>query len=42
MIMTKDDTYKETKPGFDLRDYGLRVRFTDATESGGLFGVRFD
>jgi len=28
--------------GFDLRDYFLEQRLTDATETGGLFGIRFN
>ena len=30
------------RPGFDLRDYFLEQRLTDATETGGLFGIRFN
>ena len=30
------------KSGFNLRDYFLEPRLTDATETGGLFGVRFN
>ena len=30
------------KPGFDLSDYYMEARLTDATEDGGLFGFRFN
>ncbi len=42
VTMSEDDAFKETEPGFDLREYILDVKLTDATESGGLFGIRFD
>ncbi|MBK4725650.1 hypothetical protein [Pantoea agglomerans] len=35
------ETYKETIDGFDLDEYVLQERLTDATEEGGLFGIRF-
>ena len=28
--------------GFDVDDYVLDTRLTDATETGGLFGLRFN
>lgn len=40
--MNEDDAFKETEAGFDLREHVLPVRLTDATEDGGVFGVRFD
>jgi uncharacterized protein YydD (DUF2326 family) len=39
--MNEDDVFKETADGFDVRDYILPVVLTDATEDGGLFGLRF-
>ena len=42
VTMNEDDAFKEVEPGFDLNDYVLPVRLTDATETGGLFGMRFD
>ena len=41
VTMNEDDAFKETTDDFDLRDYVLPVVLTDATEDGGLFGVRF-
>ena len=42
VTMNEDDAFKEKTPGFDLNDYVLPIRLTDATEDGGLFGIRFD
>lgn len=42
VTMNEDDAFKESEAGFDLREHVLPVRLTDATEEGGLFGVRFD
>jgi uncharacterized protein YydD (DUF2326 family) len=42
VTMNEDDAFKETEAGFDLNDYVLPLRITDATEDGGLFGMRFD
>ncbi|MDA8412774.1 MAG: DUF2326 domain-containing protein [Desulfobacteraceae bacterium] len=42
VTMNEDDAFKETEVGFNLNDYVLPVRITDATEDGGLFGMRFD
>ena len=42
VTMNEDDAFKETETGFDLREYVLPVRLTDATESGGVFGKKFD
>ena len=36
------DSFKEKEEGFDLREYILDVNLTDATDDGGLFGIRFD
>jgi uncharacterized protein YydD (DUF2326 family) len=41
VTMNEDDAVKETEMGFDVRDYVLPVRLTDATEEGGVFGGRF-
>ncbi len=41
VTLNEDDAFKETTPGFDLRDYLLPVQLTDAREDGGLFGMRF-
>ena len=42
VTMNEDDAFKETIEGFDLNDHVLPTRLTDATEDGGLFGIRFD
>ncbi len=42
VTMNEDDAFKEKEPGFDLNDHILDVRLSDATEDGGLFGIRFD
>ena len=42
VTMNEDDAFKETEAGFDLGAYVLPLRLTDATEDGGMFGVRFD
>jgi uncharacterized protein YydD (DUF2326 family) len=42
VTINQDDAFKETEEGFDLNDYVLDVKITDATENGGLFGIRFD
>jgi hypothetical protein len=39
--MNEDDAFKERIPGFDVTDRVLPVVITDATEDGGLFGIRF-
>ncbi|GFE87719.1 hypothetical protein GCM10011488_26730 [Steroidobacter agaridevorans] len=41
VTMNEDDAFKEAIEGFDLNDYVLPTRLTDATEDGGLFGIRF-
>ena len=41
VTMNEDYAFKETIDGFNLKDYVFPVVFTDATEDGGLFGVRF-
>ena len=41
VTMNEDDAFKETLEGFDLNDHVLLTRLTDATENGGLFGIRF-
>jgi uncharacterized protein YydD (DUF2326 family) len=42
VTMNEDDAFKEKEKGFDLNDYILGIKLTDATEDGGLFGIRFD
>jgi uncharacterized protein YydD (DUF2326 family) len=42
VTINQDDAFKETEEGFDLNDYVLDVKLSDATENGGLFGIRFD
>jgi uncharacterized protein YydD (DUF2326 family) len=42
VTMNEDDAFKEKEEGFDLNDYVLPIKLTDATEDGGLFGIRFD
>ncbi len=42
VTINEDDAFKETEEGFDLNDYVLDVKLTDATDDGGLFGIRFD
>lgn len=41
VTMNEDDAFKETVAGFDLNDHVLPTRLTDATDDGGLFGIRF-
>jgi uncharacterized protein YydD (DUF2326 family) len=41
VTMNEDDAFKETISGFDLNDYVVPTRLTDATADGGLFGIRF-
>jgi len=41
VTMNEDDAFKETIEGFNLNDYVLPQCLTDATEDGGLFGIRF-
>ena len=41
VTMNEDDAFKETIAGFDLNNHVLPMRLTDATEDGGLFGIRF-
>ncbi len=41
VTMNEDDAYKEKEVDFDLNHYVLSTRLTDATEDGGLFGIRF-
>ncbi|MFH1197971.1 MAG: ABC-three component system protein [bacterium] len=42
VTMNEDDAFKEKEKGFDLNKYILPVKLNDATENGGLFGIRFD
>ena len=41
VTMNEDDASKETIADFDIDQYMLPVALTDATEDGGLFGIRF-
>ena len=41
VTMNEDDAFKEKIDGFDLNDYVLPTRLTDASDDGGLFGIRF-
>lgn len=42
VTMNSDDLYKEVADSFDMERYVLPSRLTDASEDGGLFGIRFD
>lgn len=42
VTMNTDVLPREVPAGFKLDDHALSVRLTDASEDGGLFGVRFD
>jgi uncharacterized protein YydD (DUF2326 family) len=42
VTMNSDEVPHELPVGFDLRSHVLPVKLTDASEDGGLFGVRFD
>jgi uncharacterized protein YydD (DUF2326 family) len=43
VTMNSDALPKEGfKPGFDIRDHVLDTKLTDATDTGGLFGLRFN
>jgi hypothetical protein len=39
--MNSDDMPEEFAAGFEIDQYILPVRLTDATDDGGLFGFRF-
>jgi uncharacterized protein YydD (DUF2326 family) len=41
VTMNSDAIPRELPDGFDLNEYVLPIRLTDATEEGGLFGIRF-
>ena len=41
VTLNEDDAFKESIPGFDLRNYVNDTVLTDAKEDGGLFGFRF-
>jgi uncharacterized protein YydD (DUF2326 family) len=41
VTLNSDDAFKETAANFDLNPYVLPIRLTDATQDGGLFGIRF-
>ncbi|HTK10568.1 MAG TPA: ABC-three component system protein [Ktedonobacteraceae bacterium] len=41
VTMNSDAIPRELPDDFDLNDYILPIRLTDATETGGLFGIRF-
>jgi hypothetical protein len=40
--MNSDDVPREVPAGFDIEADLVGVRLTDATDDGGLFGLRFD
>jgi uncharacterized protein YydD (DUF2326 family) len=42
VTMNTDQVPKEVPSGFNLEDYAMDDRLTDAAEDGGLFGFRFD
>jgi uncharacterized protein YydD (DUF2326 family) len=42
VTMNTDAIPREVPSGFRLEDHALPVRLTDASEDGGLFGLRFD
>jgi uncharacterized protein YydD (DUF2326 family) len=42
IITLNSDKTIATPPGFDVNKYRLPVQLTDATDDGGLFGMRFD
>lgn len=42
VTMNEDDAFKEKEDVFDLNDHVLPIELTDVTETGGLFGIRFD
>jgi uncharacterized protein YydD (DUF2326 family) len=42
VTMNEDDAFKEKVEDFDINEYVLKTKLTDATEDGGLFGIRFD
>ncbi|HEY0463787.1 MAG TPA: ABC-three component system protein [Polyangiaceae bacterium] len=42
VTMNTDDVPREVPSGFKIDDYALDQRLTDASEDGGLFGLRFD
>jgi len=41
VTMNEDAVPSELPTDFDLRQYIVPTRLTDATEDGGLFGIRF-
>ncbi len=41
VTMNSDDLSEEISSGFSVDDYVLPIELTDATEDGGLFGIRF-
>jgi uncharacterized protein YydD (DUF2326 family) len=42
VALNQDDAFKEKLPNFDLNQFVLPVRLSDAKEDGGLYGFRFD
>ena len=42
VTLNQDDAFKEKLPDFDLNQYVLPVRLSDAKDDGGLYGFRFD
>jgi len=41
VTMNSDAIPKEVPSGFQIEEYTLPIRLTDASEDGGLFGFRF-
>ncbi len=41
VTMNSDDLTEKISSGFSVNNYVLPVHLTDATEDGGLFGIRF-
>lgn len=41
ITMNEDALPVELPQDFDLEQYNVPIRLTDATEDGGLFGIRF-
>jgi len=42
LVILNSDALTELPDGFDLNKYVLKQKLTDATENGGLFGMRFE
>ena len=42
VTMNEDDAFKDKEEGFDLNDYILGIKLTDATEDGGLCSIHIN